>query len=164
MITLLRLGDLSRFISHAVIVGFTLGAAVLLVLDQLKNLLGLPALGTSEDHFLTRVWLTLSNVGQTNHAALTAGVITFGIAVGLRWANSEWRIRLPDVLLPVIAAAALVWYWGLDKQGVKVVRDIPAKLPSFRLPDIEWSRVEAMSPSALATAVLGLLEAIAMAK
>src|SRR5262245_58917363 len=36
-ITLLRLGDLSRFISHAVIVGFTAGASVLLVLDQLKN-------------------------------------------------------------------------------------------------------------------------------
>src|SRR6516225_9438329 len=30
-ISLLRLGDLSRYISHSVIVGFTLGAAVLLV-------------------------------------------------------------------------------------------------------------------------------------
>src|SRR5262245_9063747 len=35
-ISLLRLGDLSRYISHSVIVGFTLGAAVLLVLDQFK--------------------------------------------------------------------------------------------------------------------------------
>src|SRR5579884_3179928 len=39
-ITLLRLGDLTRFISQAVIVGFTLGASVLLFMDQLKNLLG----------------------------------------------------------------------------------------------------------------------------
>src|SRR6202008_1820289 len=31
-ITLLRLGDLSRYISHSVIVGFTLGASALLVL------------------------------------------------------------------------------------------------------------------------------------
>jgi SulP family sulfate permease len=43
VITLLRLGDLERYISHSVIVGFTLGAGVLLVLDQIKNLLGLPA-------------------------------------------------------------------------------------------------------------------------
>lgn len=42
-ITLLRLGDLSRYVSQAVIVGFTLGAAGLLVLDQFKNLLGLTA-------------------------------------------------------------------------------------------------------------------------
>jgi SulP family sulfate permease len=55
-ISLLRLGDLTKYVSHAVIVGFTLGAAILLVLDQLKNLLGLPAAGTGEDHFLKRVW------------------------------------------------------------------------------------------------------------
>src|SRR5262249_31692849 len=65
-ITLLRLGDLTRYISHAVIVGFTLGAAFLIVLDQLKNLLGLPARGSGEDHFLKRLWLTLENVQQTN--------------------------------------------------------------------------------------------------
>ncbi len=33
-IALLRFGDLSRFISHAVIVGFTLGASILLLLDH----------------------------------------------------------------------------------------------------------------------------------
>src|SRR5262245_14909432 len=38
-ITLLRLGDLSRYISHSVIVGFTAGAGTLIVLDQIKNLL-----------------------------------------------------------------------------------------------------------------------------
>jgi len=65
-ITLLRLGDLTRYISHAVIVGFTLGAATLLVLDQLKNLLGLPAQGSGEHHFLERFWMTMSQIGQTN--------------------------------------------------------------------------------------------------
>ena len=59
-ISLLRLGDLSRYVSHAVIVGFTVGASVLLVLDQLKNLLGLPPAGSGEDHFLVRVWLTMA--------------------------------------------------------------------------------------------------------
>src|SRR5207253_7393595 len=57
-ISLSRLGDLTKYVSHAVIVGFTLGAAILLVLDQLKNLLGLSGAGTGEDHFLKRVWLT----------------------------------------------------------------------------------------------------------
>ena len=40
-ISLFRLGDLTRYISHSVIVGFTAGASALLVLDQAKNLLGL---------------------------------------------------------------------------------------------------------------------------
>src|SRR5438552_11507189 len=57
-ITLFRLGDLTRFISHSVIVGFPVGAVVLLVLDQLRNLLGLPRQGSHEDHFLVRFWFT----------------------------------------------------------------------------------------------------------
>ena len=51
-ISVLRLGDLTRYISHSVIVGFTAGASVLLVLDQTKNLLGLKAVGDAHDHFL----------------------------------------------------------------------------------------------------------------
>jgi SulP family sulfate permease len=163
-ISLLRLGDLSRYISHAVIVGFTLGAGVLIVLDQLKNLLGLPALGSADDHFLKRVGLTLSHIGETNYPSLFVGLLTFFLALVLRAVNTRLRIRLPDLLLSVIAAAAVVWHWQLDKQGVKVVGEIPAKLPTFRAPDIDWAHVSRMGTGALAIAVLGLLEAIAMAK
>src|SRR5262245_26115091 len=163
-ISLLRLGDLTRYVSHAVIVGFTLGAAILLVLDQLKNLLGLPAAGTGEDHFLKRVWLTLSHVDQTNYAALLVGIGTVAAALLLRWINARVGIRLPDLLLAVIAASAAVWYWSLDGQGVKIVGKIPAALPSFQLPEFDWDRVRGLGSGALAIAMLGLLEAIAMAK
>src|SRR5581483_8469591 len=59
-ISLFGLGDLTRYISHSVIVGFTAGASVLLVLDQMKNLLGIPAAGGPHDHFLHRFWLTMA--------------------------------------------------------------------------------------------------------
>ena len=59
-ITLFRLGDLERYISHSVIVGFTLGASTLLVLDQVKNLLGFAAVGDAHAHFLQRFWGSLS--------------------------------------------------------------------------------------------------------
>ena len=163
-ITLLRVGDLTRYVSHAVIVGFTLGAAVLLVLDQFKSLLGLPPAGTGEDHFLIRFWLTLSNVEQTNRAALAVGLATVGIALVVHWVNLWLRIRLPELLLSIVCMAAVVWGWDLDQQGVKIVGTIPAALPSFELPQIEWSRVRTLADSSLAIALLGLLEAIAMAK
>ena len=163
-ITFLKLGDLTRYISHAVIVGFTLGAAILLVLDQLKNLLGLPAMGTGDDHFLKRFWLTLSHVDQTNWRALLIGLGTILVAILLRTINQRFRLRLPEFLLAVICLATVVWYWELEKQGVRVVGAIPAKLPSFQLPEIVWPRVHAMAGSSLAIALLGLLEAIAMAK
>src|SRR5260370_5464462 len=119
-ISLLRLGDLSRYISHAVIVGFTLGAAILLGLDQFKNLLGLPAQGTGEDHFLKRFWLTVSHISQTNAPTLLVGLGTVALALALRWINLRYRLRLPEFLLAIISMAAVVWLGGLDRQGVQV--------------------------------------------
>lgn len=163
-ITLLRLGDLTRYVSHAVIVGFTVGAAVLLVLDQIKNILGLPAQGTGQDHFLKRFALTLSQIDQTNLATLLVGAGTIGIAVALRLLNRRLNVRLPDLLLAVIFASGIVWSFGLDQKGVAIVGTIPAQLPSFAFPEVEWNRVRALATSSFAIAILGLLEAIAMAK
>jgi len=163
-ITLLRLGDLTRFVSHAVIVGFTLGAACLIVLDQFKNLLGLPSIGTGEDHFLKRFWLTVSHIEQTNRATLLVGLGAIAVALALRWVNRRLRIHLPDLLLAVLCMAGIVWMWGLDRQGVSVVGTIPAKLPSFELPHLHAHEVRGLMSNAFAIALLGLLEALAMAK
>jgi sulfate permease, SulP family len=163
-ISLLRLGDLTRYVSHAVIIGFTLGASVLLVLDQLKNLLGLTAAGSGENHFLVRFWRTMLHIDQTNYYALAIGLATVAIALALRWINSRFHIRLPDLLLAVISATAIVGTLQLDKQGVKIVGNIPAKLPSFEWPELDWNRVHALATNSMAIALLGLLEAISMAK
>jgi SulP family sulfate permease len=174
-IALLRLGDLTRYISHAVIVGFTAGAAVLLLLDQIKNLLGLAARGGPHDHFLLRLWETLRNGGPVHipTLALGAGTIAFVLAFG--WVNRRYKIRVPELLLGVIFSAVVVWALGLDKpqkdesgdvvrKPVNVVGTIPQSLPAFQVPHGDWPRVRELSGSALAIAVLGLLEAMAMAK
>ncbi len=126
--------------------------------------MGLPAAGTGEDHFLKRVWLTLSHIDQTNYTALMIGLGTIGIALALRWINLRWKMRLPELLLAVIGVTAIVWGWNLDAQGIRIVGEIPAKLPSFEVPIIVWDRVHALPSGSLAIALLGLLEAIAMAK
>ncbi len=164
VISLLRLGDLTKYVSHAVIVGFTLGASVLLVLDQLKNLLGLTAAGTGADHFLKRFWLTMRHIDQTNMPSLYIGLGTVAIALGLRWVNFRLRLRLPELLLALICTTIVVANWRLDMQGVKIIKDIPAQLPSFELPVVDWNHLHGLGSSALAIAMLGLLEAISMAK
>jgi SulP family sulfate permease len=168
-ITLFRLGDLTRFISHAVIVGFTLGAGTLLVLDQLKNLLGLASRGGAEDHFLVRFGLTLWH-GEINPATAALGLGTIALVLLLRGLNwflplRRWvPIPIPDFLITIVVMAVVVWLFDLEAQGVKIVQDIPAALPAFQVPQVEWVLVQQLSGSALAIALLGLLEAIAMAK
>ncbi len=82
----------------------------------------------------------------------------------LRAINLKFRWRLPEFLITVALMAAIVAGKGLDQQGVKVVGNIPASLPSFKAPDVDWPRVRGLMGSASAIALLGLLEAIAMAK
>jgi len=163
-IALLRLGDLTRFISHAVIVGFTLGAAVLLIMDQLKNLLGLQAMGSGHDHFLKRFWLTIKDIDMTHRSTLLVGLAAVALALGLRVLNRWLKLHIPELLTAMVGSAAIVWYWGLDQQGVKVVGPMPAGLPPFQWPDITWPRVQQFAGASVTIALLGLLEAIAMAK
>jgi SulP family sulfate permease len=165
-ITLLRLGDLTRYISHAVIVGFTLGASVLLILDQTKNLLGLRAPPGGE-HFLLGFWRTLTEGGRVHLPTVLLGLCTIALVFGLRWLNGRLRKRvLPELLLAVVVMALVVWIGGLHRPeiGVATVGTIPRGLPSFQPPEVQWTTLRNLAPSALAIALLGLLEAIAMAK
>jgi SulP family sulfate permease len=164
-ISLLRLGDLTRYISHSVIVGFTAGASLLLVLDQTKNLLGLKAMGDAHDHFLYRFWLTITEGGAVHQETLAVGVASIALVLLLRLVKRrlQWQL-LPEFLIVVVVAAAATAWLGLDQRGVKVVGDIPASLPAFRLPTLDAVHIREYSTSALAIALLGLLEAIAMAK
>jgi SulP family sulfate permease len=162
-ITLFRLGDLTRYISHAVIVGFTVGAAILLVLDQFKNLLGMKPVDGEMEHFLVRFLLTTLHGGMHGWTTLL-GLGSITVILLLRRVNARFGLRLPELLLPLGIAALVVQQFRLDQHGVAIVGEIPSQLPSFAWPHVEWPLVRQLADSALAIAVLGLLEAIAMAK
>lgn len=165
-ITLFRLGDMTRYVSHSVIVGFTAGAGLLLVLDQIKNLFGLPAVPDgAHDLFVLRFWASLEQIGSANLWATALGFGSIGLVLGFRGLKTRMRLALfPDLLLTVIVAAFLVWLLDLEQHGVGVVGKIPAKGLRFDLPTIRLEQFRQLTSSALAIAVLGLLEAIAMAK
>lgn len=163
-IALLRLGDFSRFISHAVIVGFTAGASVILILDQLKNALGMKAQGDLHDHFLKRFYLTMTQGGPIHWPTVYVTVGTIAGILALRGINRAFKLRLPDFLLGIVLASIGVLVFNGVGSGVGLVDAVPRKLPSFQWPVIEVSTARDLAGSAVAIAFLGLLEAIAMAK
>ena len=164
-ITLFRLGDLTRYVSHSVIVGFTFGAGSILVVDQMKNLFGIPAVGGAHDHLLLRFWLTMTQGGGPHLATTLIGFGTMALVILLRGLKRRmnWPL-LPELFVVVCVMTALVAWLGLDQQGVKVVGAIPAELPGFTPPHLDLELMKELAGSATAIALLGLLEAISMAK
>jgi SulP family sulfate permease len=164
-ISLLRLGDLTRYISHSVIVGFTAGASLLLALDQLKNLLGQRAVGDPHDHFLIRVYNSLTAGGAIHEPTLYVGLGSIAAIFVLRRIKQRlsW-ILLPEFLVVVVGMAVVSAQLDLADMGVGVVGQIPAHLPGPRPPSLDLGLMQDLATPALAIALLGLLEAISMAK
>ena len=113
LVTLCRLGDLTRYISVSVVIGFMAGAGLLIALTQVGNLLGLKEQGDGHQHLLLRLWLTLTQGGAVNPRALAIGLGT-AVLVVLRKVTRHYQLPRFDMLLAlgVAAAAAALLGWS----------------------------------------------------
>ena len=91
LIAIFKLGDLTRYISESVVIGFMAGAGSLVALTQLGNLTGLRDRGTGQQHVLYRIWLTLDG-GHVNPRALGIGVGTIVLVVLLRQLARKYHL------------------------------------------------------------------------
>jgi sulfate permease, SulP family len=169
-IALFKLGDLTRYISESVVLGFMAGAGVLIALSQVGNLFGLADQGNGRQHLLHRLALTIERGGPINPRALGIGLgVTVAVVVLRRIVR---KLHFPRVdMLAVLVLAALLTHWlgwsapdGAGKRLVATVGSIPEGLPALHVPDFRPDWLSEMSGSAAAIAVLGLLEALAIAK
>jgi sulfate permease, SulP family len=170
MIAVFKLGDLTRYISESVILGFMAGAGVLVAIGQIGNFLGVSNKGGGEHSVLVRLWETFTQSGPYNPYAIGLGLGTLLIALLLRIFFINYRLPKMDMLLALIIAAVIAAYFGWsipgsnDKSIVSVVGSVPAALPSFHIAEIKFEWVTHLLGSAVAISFLGLLEALAVAK
>jgi len=153
---LARLGLLVRFVSDAVIVGFTAGAGVLIAVNQLRDLLGLALPSTAD--LVETVRAMALNLDEANPSSVAVGLLSIGLIVGLRRYNK----RIPGPLVAIVVAAALVALLRLD---VAMVSALPRGFPPFRVPPLTDLRlIGELSTTALSISAIGLVEAISNAR
>jgi SulP family sulfate permease len=170
LIATFRLGDLTRYISESVILGFMFAAALLLAVGQISNALGVRDKGTGAQHILTRLWLTLTQGDAVNAKAVAVSASTLILALVAR--RLVRRFGWPQFdMFSVLMLVSLVAYgigWtvpGADgKTAIAVTGVVPAALPSFHIPVVNPMLFLVLAPDSLAIAGLGLLEALAIAK
>jgi sulfate permease, SulP family len=177
LVAVFRLGDLTRYISESVVIGFMAGAGFLIALTQVGNLLGLKDQGTGHQHVLLRFWKTLTEGGTVNWRALAIGLVTALLIILLRKVTRKFHLPRFDMLLALgiagIAAATLGWSQaaGNGHSAIAVVGEIRAAAsmnnwgwPGFHVPQFPLAWIRELSGSSLAVACLGLLEALSIAK
>nr|WP_269476073.1 SulP family inorganic anion transporter [Halomonas sp. MCCC 1A13316] len=153
-----KLGTLVNFISHTVVIGFTAGAAVLIASSQMKYVLGLPVPTNSS---FTQTWTALAQqFGEINFYALMIALATMLSTLLLKRINP----RLPTMLFGMIVGSLLCWLIDGGSQGVPLVGSLPDGLPGFAVPDFSFDTIHALLPGAVAVAILGLVEAVTIAR
>ena len=165
LIGALRLGVLANFISPAVLFGFTSGAALLIAVHALPDLLGLAA---SAEHSAAGVLAhVMRQLPQASGAALAVAGITLAVALGLRRYRRNW----PYMLVGLAMATALAWAWSRWAAGsaaptpaLRLVGAIATPWPRFELPTISWAQASDLLGLAFALTIVALGQAIAIAR
>ena len=158
LIGMLRLGSLANFISPAALFGFTSGAAVLIAVYALPELLGLPP---AKEHGAAAVLMhVVQQLRLTDLPALGVAAVTVGVALGVRRLRPAW----PYMLIGLGAATAAAVASGM---AVRSVGFIATPWPRFELPDISkisWASVSELLGLAFALTIVALGQAISIAK
>ena len=153
-----RLGALVNFVSHTVVLGFTAGAAILIFSSQLRNITGLTK--ATGDGFFNKWIHFFANIQHLNVYALLIGLLTLVIAVIIK----KLRPRFPNMLTAMVVAGLITYFFGPDRLGINVIGTLPSGLPPFKLPDLNTPVFQKLLPNAFAIALLGLIEAVAIAR
>lgn len=155
---LVRLGFITNFISHAVITGFTSAAAIVILLSQVKHLLGVKVEATeSTPRLVAELW---AKAPQTHWLALLVGAVAIAVLAALRTRFP----RFPAAMTVVLTATLLTWGLGLTRLGLPVVGEVPGGLPPFAVPDLDPSAISRLAVVALTILFVGYLESVAVAE
>jgi sulfate permease, SulP family len=154
-----RLGILVNYVSDSVIIGFTAGAGILILVGELRHLLRLGAL--SSPGIIDTLLDVGTNLPRTHLPSLALGLGTIALIVLLRRANR----RLPGPLIAIVAASALVALAGPQWLDVRTLGPLPGGPPPLaNLPLFNLELVGQLSTGALAVAAIGLVEATSIAR
>ncbi len=167
-----RLGSLIRFIPIAVVIGFTNGIAVLIMLSQAKDFLGLQVAHMPADffgivHALKQAMPSL----QWQAFALASGSLLV-LVLWQRWvmrktglATPSKLISVPGSIVALILSTLAAHFLALPVETIgSKFGGIPSALPSFQWPELSWSSVKYLSMPIFTLTLLGAIESLLCAR
>jgi len=172
---LFGLGRLVRFVPLSIVVGFTNGIAVLILLSQLKDLLGLSVGKMPADAF-SQLHAMALQIGTFNPYAFALGVACLaGLVLWRRLPRmqipllqtraAQMGMRVPGPIVALVTLTLLSWGFALPVETIGTrFGGIPEGVPDFALPDFSWETVKQLVTPTLTIALLGAIESLLCAR
>lgn len=157
-----RLGTLVNFISHTVVIGFTAGAALLIIASQIKNFFGIHVPhGTM---FFRILGTLITQVGEINPYVVCVGLVTLLSGIAMR----RWMPKVPYMIVAMLVgslvALLLNGAFGADTTGIRTIGALPGALPPLSLPHFSLDTMRELISVAVAVTGLALTEAASIAR
>lgn len=160
LLALVKAGRLIDYVSHTVIVGFTAGAAVLIVNSQVRNFFGIDIpRGTSVAQTIVGF---VTHLPTIQPVAVATGGLTLIAAVLWQPLN---RI-VPAMLVAVIAGSvvAALFRWVEPSLTLRTVDALPSAIPPLSAPDLSLDTLRLLLIPSVAMTLLALAEAVSIAQ
>ena len=150
-------------IPHSVIVGFTVGAAILIINSQLSTLLGVNV--PKGKNVYENIVAVLGGLGTPNWQVAAPALVLITLIAIRAWRSLNKYV--PAMLIAVIIgsiAATLLEVYFPSIQPFKRVQEIPGVFPPTSSPDLSGETLQKLFSAALIMTLLASTEAMAIAR
>jgi SulP family sulfate permease len=153
-----RLGFIVNFLSKPVITGFTSAVALIIGLNQFRNLLGVDFAQSDQiQYVLNDIWVRFLEFNS--HTAFI-GIAAAFIIIVFRKINK----KIPNALIVVVLGILVMKYFSNFFNDVAIVKEVPSGLPLFSFPELDIALIRELMPIALTLVMVGYLETISIGK
>ncbi len=165
--SLLKIGNLARFVSNAVMTGFITGGATVIIGDRILELLNIS--GASSPFFIERVLIGGRTLFDSSYAfPILPVLIGTGTIIFILLLNTLDK-RIPSGLIAVILGCLMTYgLFGLNHPTLETVGKIDQVLPSFSLQEtfskMNLSGYLDLFPGALAITILATVQSVSISK
>lgn len=154
LVGLLRLGWIAEFLSAPIITGFLAGVAVVILIHQLPDLLGITAPNGSNLH---RIGYIATHLDRTSGWSLGIGVVVLAVVIGAERVDR----RIPGALVGLVGSTILVAGAGLHRRGVDVLGHVAHGAPRWGLSGLSWTAIGNVAPIAGVVALVVISQSAA---
>ena len=157
-IGMFRFGFLANFLSHPVIAGFTSAAAIIIVVSQLNDALGIH-LGHHEN-LLGSLQEFSKSLNEINLPTLGITFISISSILILKKISA----KIPGALLALVIATICSYIFKFEDYGIAIIKEVPAGLPSLSIPKVDMDTISILLSTVISVTVIGIVESIGIAK